>query len=80
MTPEMRNTIEGQWISGLRSGSASVQAAAAPDGLTIFLERCSVCHGKEADGAQGPALRGLLGHKIGVDANYGYTHAIRAST
>jgi len=54
-------------------------ALAAGDGRTIFLERCSVCHGKEADGAQGPALRGLLGHKIGADPNYGYTRAVRAS-
>ena len=49
------------------------------DGRAIFLKRCAICHGKEAEGAQGPALRGVVGRKAGTEARYGYTKAMRAA-
>jgi len=50
----------------------------ASDGLTLYRDRCAICHGRDAEGGQGPALRGLAGRKAGGDPRYGYSRALRA--
>ncbi|WP_394832666.1 PQQ-dependent sugar dehydrogenase [Pendulispora rubella] len=68
------------WFRSRGESQASAPIAGdARDGRAIFLERCAVCHGREAEGAQGPALRGVVGRKAGAEARYGYTKAMRAA-
>jgi glucose/arabinose dehydrogenase/cytochrome c2 len=57
-----------------RSHRAEVSA-----GRTLFLDRCSVCHGRDGEGAQGPSVRGIAGRKAASDAEFGYSPALRAS-
>ncbi|WP_394843023.1 PQQ-dependent sugar dehydrogenase [Pendulispora brunnea] len=58
--------------------ASAVVTPVAVDGRRLFLERCSVCHGKDAEGAQGPTLRGLAGRQAGTQDPFGYTAAMRA--
>jgi glucose/arabinose dehydrogenase/cytochrome c2 len=55
------------------------QSAAVAEGRTVFRERCSVCHGKDGEGAQGPSLTVAAGGKAASDAQFDYSHALRAS-
>ena len=52
----------------------------ASDGRALFLERCAVCHGKEAEGAQGPPLGGMAGRRAGTNAPFGYSAGMRGVT
>ncbi len=65
------------------ASDVSADAAASSsttDGRGLYLQRCSVCHGKEAEGGQGPTLRGVVGRRAGVgDPRFGYTRALRTS-
>jgi len=64
-------------------GSTTALAADASHGKELFRAQCGVCHlGGEGDGdgGPGPALRGVVGRKVGGDANFGgYTPALSDS-
>ncbi|HET9626180.1 MAG TPA: PQQ-dependent sugar dehydrogenase [Kofleriaceae bacterium] len=49
------------------------------EGKTLFQQRCSVCHGPNGEGGQGPSLRAIGGRKAGGDAKFGYTKAMAAA-
>lgn len=75
-------------LAGLAAGAlllaaSSVSAADAAHGQELFRAQCGICHqGGEGDGdgGQGPALRGVVGRKIGGDPAFGgYTQALSAS-
>lgn len=60
--------------------AASAQAAAAPDGATLFRQRCASCHsvtpGKNTPLA--PNLAGVVGRKAAT-ATFNYSPALKAS-
>jgi glucose/arabinose dehydrogenase/cytochrome c2 len=62
------------WLRGRR------ESALIEQGRTLFLERCSVCHGKAGEGAQGPALGAVAGGKAASDAQFDYSPALRGSS
>ena len=55
-------------------------APPAPNGATLFKQRCSVCHSVKAGGpsALGPNLSGVSGRKAG-SAKFAYTPALKAA-
>jgi cytochrome c len=55
-------------------------AAPAPNGATLFKQRCSVCHSVKAGGpsALGPNLSGITGRKAG-STKFAYTPALKAA-
>ena len=59
---------------------AMAQAQAAPDGATIYRQRCQICHG--AAGAKpsplGPNLAGVIGRKA-ASKPFAYSAALKAS-
>jgi cytochrome c2 len=58
------------------SAPAMSMAADADHGQTLFRQQCGVCHmaGEgDGDGGQGPSLAGVVGRKVGGDANFSYT-------
>jgi len=71
-------------LAGLAAGalivvSTPVSAADAVHGQELFRGQCGVCHqGGEGDGdgGSGPSLRGVVGRKIGGDANFAYTQVL----
>jgi cytochrome c2 len=74
-------------LAGLTAGAlivagASAQAADASHGQQLFRAQCGVCHaGGEGDGAggAGPSLQGVVGRKVGGDANFSYTDVLSGS-
>lgn len=72
------------FLAGLSAGallalSNPVLAADAAHGQQLFRTQCGVCHqGGEGDGdgGQGPGLRGVIGRKIGGDADFAYSPAL----
>ena len=63
-------------------GSSSALAADAAHGQQLFREQCGVCHtAGDGDGAggAGPALKGVVGRKVGGDPNFGYTASLSDS-
>lgn len=63
-------------LAALGVGCHHDDATATREGMVLFQQRCSVCHGPGGEGGQGPSLRGLSGRKAGGDAKFGYTHAM----
>jgi cytochrome c len=55
-------------------------APPAPNGATLFKQRCSVCHSVKAGGpsALGPNLSGISGRKAG-STKFAYTPALKAA-
>ena len=75
-------------LAGLAAGAlttlaSSALAADASHGKELFRVQCGVCHqGAEGDGdgGAGPSLRGVVGRKVGGDANFGgYTPSLSDS-
>jgi cytochrome c2 len=74
-------------LAGLAAGAAitlgsSALAADAAHGKELFRAQCGICHqGGEGDGdgGQGPSLRGVVGRKVGGDANFGYSQVLSDS-
>lgn len=60
-------------------GPAAAQTA--PNGETLFKQRCGTCHAIDASGGAklGPALRGVTGRKAGAVAGYAYSTALKGS-
>ncbi len=71
-------------LAGLTAGAlialgSSALAADAAHGQQLFRAQCGVCHqGGEGDGdgGAGPSLRGVVGRKVGGDANFSYSQAM----
>ena len=71
-------------LAGLTAGAlialgSSALAADAAHGQQLFRAQCGVCHqGGEGDGdgGPGPSLRGVVGRKVGGDANFSYSQAM----
>ncbi len=74
MTPARAMYLAGVAVSACLGGAHS--EAKPIDGAVLFQERCSVCHGDQGEGAQGPALRGVVGGQAGVTP-FGYSSALR---
>ena len=75
-------------LAGLSAGAlialgSSALAADASHGQQLFRAQCGVCHQAgegDGDGGPGPTLRGVVGRKIGGDANFGsYTPSLSDS-
>jgi len=74
-------------LAGLAAGAlttlgSTALAADAAHGQQLFRQQCGVCHlaGEgDGDGGPGPSLRGVVGRKVGGDANFGYTQALSDS-
>ena len=66
--------------AGIAAKAAEGVAAAgdAAAGEELFLDRCVTCHIAEG-GGQGPSLSGVFGRKAGVQPDFAYSAAIRAS-
>ena len=68
------------YICALALGMMPSLAQAAPDGATIYKQRCQVCHG--AAGAKpsplGPSLAGVVGRKA-AGTPFAYSAALKAS-
>jgi cytochrome c2 len=59
--------------------STPVLAADASHGQQLFRAQCGVCHqggDGDGDGGQGPSLRGVIGRKIGGDADFAYSQPL----
>lgn len=67
------------FVSLLTLGAATASSAlAAPDGATVFQQRCTVCHSiTPAPGKMGPPLKGVVGRKAGTLAGYSYSPAMQ---
>ena len=71
-------------LAGLTAGAlialgSSALAADTAHGQQLFRAQCGVCHqGGEGDGdgGAGPSLRGVVGRKVGGDANFSYSQAM----
>jgi cytochrome c len=71
-------------LAGLAAGAtftlgSAALAADAAHGQQLFRAQCGICHlGGDGDGegGPGPSLRGVVGRKIGGDANFGYTQVL----
>jgi cytochrome c len=74
-------------LAGLAAGALIIQgssamAADAAHGQQLFRQQCGICHQAgdgDGDGGAGPSLRGVMGRKVGGDANFGYTQALSDS-
>ena len=58
---------------------SSALAADPSHGQQLFRTQCGVCHlggDGDGDGGPGPSLRGVLGRKVGGDANFSYTQVL----
>ena len=75
-------------LAGLAAGAlatlgSSALAADAAHGQQMFRQQCGICHQAgegDGDGGAGPSLRGVVGRKVGGDANFGgYTQALSDS-
>lgn len=74
-------------LAGLAAGAltalaSSALAADAAHGQQLFRQQCGICHQAgegDGDGGAGPSLRGVVGRKIGGDANFSYTQALSDS-
>lgn len=62
---------------GLIPIAARADVRPAP-GAALFEERCSICHGSQGEGAQGPSLRGVVGRTAGAN-RYAYSQALRTA-
>ncbi len=67
------------FVSLLALGAATASTAlAAPDGETVFKQRCAVCHSiAPAPGKLGPPLKGMVGRKAGTVPGYSYSPAMQ---
>ena len=65
---------------GVMPAVAMAQAQAAPDGATIYRQRCQVCHGaaNAKPSPLGPNLTGVVGRKA-ASTPFAYSPALRAS-
>ena len=72
--------LAGLFAGALIALGSSALAADAPHGQEVFRGQCGFCHTAgegDGDGGSGPALRGVVGRKIGGDAAFGgYTPAL----
>lgn len=74
-------------LAGLAAGAltalaSSAMAADAAHGQQVFRQQCGICHQAgegDGDGGAGPSLRGVVGRKVGGDANFSYTQALSDS-
>jgi cytochrome c2 len=74
-------------LAGLAAGAlttlgSTALAADAAHGQQLFRQQCGICHQAgdgDGDGGPGPSLRGVVGRKVGGDANFGYTQALSDS-
>ncbi|MGZ3313232.1 MAG: c-type cytochrome [Caulobacteraceae bacterium] len=74
-------------LAGLAAGAlialgSSALATDAAHGQQLFRAQCGVCHQAgegDGDGGAGPALRGVVGRKVGGDTNFGYSQALSDS-
>ncbi|WP_439487116.1 c-type cytochrome [Blastomonas fulva] len=64
---------------GLVGASAALSAPGpAPDGGTLFKQRCATCHSlKPGQNGAGPSLAGVTGRKAAAVAGFGYSPALR---
>jgi len=54
-------------------------AQTAPNGETLFRQRCGSCHTVQAgQNRMGPSLRGVVGRRAGSVSGYAYSPALRA--
>jgi cytochrome c len=67
------------FVSLLSLGAAAASSAlAAPDGATVFQQRCAVCHSiAPGPGKLGPPLKGVVGRKAGTLPGYSYSPAMQ---
>ena len=56
--------------------AATPAGAQILDGRGLYAERCALCHGERGEGAQGPALGGVVGRVAGK-TGFGYSAALR---
>ena len=71
--------VAGFSVGALLAMSTPVLAADASHGQTLFRAQCGICHQAgqdDGDGGQGPSLKGVIGRKIGGDADYAYSQAL----
>lgn len=74
-------------LAGLAAGALTTlgptaRAADAAHGQQLFRQQCGICHQAgegDGDGGPGPSLRGVVGRKVGGDANFGYTQSLSDS-
>jgi cytochrome c2 len=74
-------------LAGLAAGAlttlgSTAFAADAAHGQQLFRQQCGICHKAgdgDGDGGAGPSLRGVVGRKVGGDADFGYTQALSDS-
>jgi cytochrome c len=67
------------FVSLLTLGAAvGSSALAAPDGATVFQQRCAVCHSMAPGPSKlGPPLKGVVGRKAGSLPGYSYSPAMQ---
>jgi cytochrome c2 len=74
-------------LAGLAAGvliavGSSAVAADASHGQQLFRAQCAFCHQAgdgDGDGGSGPSLRGVVGRRIGGDANFSYSPSLSDS-
>ena len=74
--------LAGATAGALIVMGSTAMAADAAHGQQLFRDQCGVCHtAGDGDGAggAGPALKGVVGRKVGGDTNFAYTQVLSDS-
>ena len=68
-------------LVALPASLATAQSAPAPNGATLFTQRCQACHTATAGqrSTVGPNLAGVTGRKAATSAGFAYSPALKAS-
>jgi cytochrome c len=71
--------LSGAALGALLALSTPAAAADAAHGKDLFRAQCGTCHAAgegDGDGGLGPNLKGVVGRKIGGDADFSYSPAL----
>lgn len=74
--------LSGAALGALLALSTPAAAADAAHGKDLFRAQCGACHTAaegDGDGGLGPALKGVVGRKVGGDPNFGYSPVLADS-
>jgi cytochrome c2 len=74
--------LSGAALGALLALTTPASAADAAHGKDLFRAQCGACHTAgegDGDGGLGPALKGVVGRKVGGDPDYAYSQALADS-
>jgi cytochrome c2 len=74
--------LAGLAAAALTALASTALAADAAHGQQLFRDQCGICHTAgdgDGPGGPGPSLKGVVGRKVGGDANFGYTQVLSDS-